>query len=117
MLEKRVPIPVAEAVKRVMKYAQRGEIEETILMESYGRVLGEDVVADHDVPYFNRSPYDGFAIRAEDTKEASQSNPIEFQVVGEIGAGSVFQGEVKAFEAVRIMTGARFQKDVMLLLC
>ncbi|WP_242144196.1 MULTISPECIES: gephyrin-like molybdotransferase Glp [unclassified Bacillus cereus group] len=106
MLEKRVPIPVAEAVKRVMKYAQRGEIEETILMESYGRVLGEDVVANHDVPHFNRSPYDGFAIRAEDTKEASQSNPIEFKVVGEIGAGSVFQGEVKAFEAVRIMTGA-----------
>ena len=106
MLEKRVPIPVAEAVERVMKYAQQGENEEVSIIESYGRVLGEDVVADHDVPHFDRSPYDGFAIRAEDTKEASQDHPIEFEVIGEIGAGSVFKEEVKAFEAVRIMTGA-----------
>ncbi|WP_000890812.1 molybdenum cofactor synthesis domain-containing protein, partial [Bacillus cereus] len=110
MLEKRVPIPVAEAVARVMKYAQQGEIETVSITESYGRILGEDVVADHDVPHFDRSPYDGFAIRAEDTKEASQNNPVEFEVVGEIGAGSVFTEEVKAFEAIRIMTGAAIPK-------
>ncbi|PFO85506.1 molybdopterin molybdotransferase MoeA [Bacillus cereus] len=110
MLEKRVPIPVAEAVARVMKYVQQGEIETVSITESYGRILGEDVVADHDVPHFDRSPYDGFAIRAEDTKEASQNNPVEFEVVGEIGAGSVFTEEVKAFEAIRIMTGAAIPK-------
>ncbi|WP_410984081.1 gephyrin-like molybdotransferase Glp [Bacillus cereus] len=110
MLEKRVPIPVAEAVARVMNYAQQGGIETVAITESYGRILGEDVVADHDVPHFDRSPYDGFAIRAEDTKEASQDHPIEFEVVGEIGAGSVFIDEVKAFEAVRIMTGAAIPK-------
>lgn len=49
MLEKRIPIPVAEAVARVMKYAHQGEIEEVSLIESYGRILGEDVIADHDV--------------------------------------------------------------------
>lgn len=106
MLEKRKPIPVAEAVARVMKYAHQGEIEKVSLIKSYGRTLGEDVVADHDVPHFNRSPYDGFAIRAEDTKEASSDNPIQFEVIGEIGAGFVFTEEVKAFQAVRIMTGA-----------
>ncbi|MCI0763789.1 gephyrin-like molybdotransferase Glp [Bacillus sp. TL12] len=110
MLEKRVPIPVAEAVEKVMKYARQGEIETVSITESYGRILGEDVVADHDVPHFDRSPYDGFAIRAEDTKDASQDHPIEFEVVGEIGAGSVFIDEVKAFEAVRIMTGAAIPK-------
>ncbi|MCW9129859.1 molybdopterin molybdotransferase MoeA [Bacillus paramycoides] len=106
MLEKRIPIPVVEAVARVMEYAHRGETEKVSLIESYGRILGEDVVADHDVPHFDRSPYDGFAIRAEDTKEASSSNPIQFEVIGEIGAGFVFTKEVKAFQAVRIMTGA-----------
>ncbi|HDX9640544.1 TPA: gephyrin-like molybdotransferase Glp [Bacillus mobilis] len=106
MLEKRIPIPVAEAVARVMEYAYQGEIEKISLIESYGRTLGEDVIADHDVPHFDRSPYDGFAIRAEDTKEASSSNPIQFEVIGEIGAGFVFTEEVKAFQAVRIMTGA-----------
>ncbi|MBJ8008376.1 MULTISPECIES: molybdopterin molybdotransferase MoeA [Bacillus cereus group] len=106
MLQKRILIPVAEAVTRVMEYARQGETEEVSLIESYGRILGEDVIADHDVPHFNRSPYDGFAIRAEDTKEASSSNPILFEVIGEIGAGFVFTEEVKAFQAVRIMTGA-----------
>ena len=106
MLDKRIPIPVAEAVARVMKYAYQGEMEKVSLIESYGRTLGEDVIADHDVPHFNRSPYDGFAIRAEDTKEASSSNPIQFEVIGEIGAGFVFTEEVKEFQAVRIMTGA-----------
>ncbi|MDM5156884.1 molybdopterin molybdotransferase MoeA [Bacillus sp. DX1.1] len=111
MLEKRFPIPVAEAVARVMKYAQQGKTEKVSIIESYGRILGEDVVADHDVPHFDRSPYDGFAIRAEDTKEASSNHPIEFEVIGEIGAGSVFTDEVKAFQAVRIMTGAAIPED------
>ncbi len=53
-------------------------------------MMSRIVIADHDVPHFNRSPYDGFAIRAEDTKEASSSNPILFEVIGEIGAGFVF---------------------------
>ncbi len=52
---------------------------------------------DHDVPHFDRSPYDGFAIRAEDTKEANQENAIEFEVIGEIGAGSVFLDAVGSF--------------------
>ena len=111
MLEKRVPIPVAEAVARVMEYAEQGETEKVSITESYGRILGEDVVADHDVPHFDRSPYDGFAIRAEGTKKASQNHPIEFEVIGEIGAGSVFTDEVKNFEAVRIMTGAAIPED------
>lgn len=40
MLEKRIPIPVAEAVARVMEYAYQGEIEKVSLIESYGRTLG-----------------------------------------------------------------------------
>lgn len=111
MVEKRVAIPVAEAVAKVMKYAWQGEIETVSIMDSYGRILGEDVVADHDVPHFDRSPYDGFAIRAEDTKEAASNHPIAFEVIREIGAGSVFRDEVKAFQAVRIMTGAAIPED------
>ncbi|MCR6785253.1 MULTISPECIES: molybdopterin molybdotransferase MoeA [Bacillus cereus group] len=111
MVEKRIPIQVAEAVERVMKYAKHGEVEEISITESYGRILGEDVVSDHDVPHFDRSPYDGFAIRAEDTKEATQENPVEFEVIGEIGAGSVFTEEVGSFQVVRIMTGAAIPKD------
>ncbi|BCC31807.1 molybdopterin molybdotransferase MoeA [Bacillus cereus] len=111
MVEKRIPIQVAEAVERVMEYAKIGEVEEVSITESYGRILGEDVISDHDVPHFDRSPYDGFAIRAEDTKEANQENAIEFEVIGEIGAGSVFTEKVGSFQAVRIMTGAAIPAD------
>ena len=45
MVEKRIPIQVAEAVERVMKYAKHGEVEEISITESYGRILGEDVVS------------------------------------------------------------------------
>ena len=50
MLAKRIPIPVAEAVARVMKYAHQGEIEKVSLIESYGRTL-EKIIADYDVPH------------------------------------------------------------------
>lgn len=107
MVEKRNPIKVEEALNRVLQYAKNGQIEYVTIEESYGRFLGEDLVATHDVPFFNRSPYDGYAIRSVDTVAASRNNPIEFKVVGEIGAGSVFEGVVCEKEAVRIMTGAQ----------
>ncbi|MEI4613443.1 gephyrin-like molybdotransferase Glp [Bacillus cereus] len=106
-MERRVPITVEEAVRKVMGFADKGLKELLPIELAYGRILAEDLVADHDVPSFNRSPYDGFAIRAEDTNLASYETPIVFEVVGEIGAGSLFHEKVGPFQAVRIMTGAQ----------
>ncbi|GLY10956.1 molybdopterin molybdotransferase MoeA [Pseudobacillus badius] len=106
-MEKRIPITVAEAVKKVMEAAGAGTKETIHIDQAYGRRLAEDVVAKHPVPPFNRSPYDGFAIRARDSETASRDHPLTFRVIGEIGAGEVFSGEVKEREAVRIMTGAQ----------
>ena len=90
MLAKRIPIPVAEAVARVMKYAYQGETEEVSLIESYGRTL-EKMLLQIVMSRILIALRTGFAIRAEDTKEASSSNPIQFEVIGEIGAGVVLQ--------------------------
>ncbi|PEX90646.1 molybdopterin molybdotransferase MoeA [Bacillus cereus] len=109
-MERRVPISVEEAVRNVMGFANNGLKELLPLELAYGRILAEDLVADHDVPSFNRSPYDGFAIRAEDTTLASYESPTTFEVVGEIGAGSIFHEELGPFQAVRIMTGAQIPK-------
>ncbi|SER78456.1 molybdopterin molybdotransferase [Gracilibacillus ureilyticus] len=106
MVEKRNPITVEDAIKRVMKYRKTGEIEYIDIKQANGRILASDIIADHDVPAFNRSPYDGYAIKSSDTSNASTDNPVVFRVVGHIGAGSVFQDTVKEKEAVRIMTGA-----------
>ncbi|EEL59893.1 molybdopterin molybdenumtransferase MoeA [Bacillus toyonensis] len=106
-MERRVPITVAEAIRKVMGFANNGLKELLPIELAYGRILAEDLVADHDVPSFNRSPYDGFAIRAEDTNLASYETSIVFEVMGEIGAGSLFHEKVGPFQAVRIMTGAQ----------
>jgi molybdopterin molybdotransferase len=111
MVERRKPIIVNEAIERVMRYKRSGSIEWVEIENSYGHFLGKDLIADHDVPFFDRSPYDGFAVRAEDTLEATRNNPMIFEVIGEIGAGSVFEGKVGKQQAVRIMTGAQIPTD------
>lgn len=54
------------------------------LTQAHGRFIAEAVRADHDVPAFDRSPYDGYAIRSIDSKEASAEHPVRFQVVGKL---------------------------------
>src|SRR5699024_12067404 len=63
-------------------------------------------LAEHDVPPFNRSAYDGYAIRAIDSTDATLEEPVTFRVIGEIGAGYVGEKPLGEGEAYRIMTGA-----------
>ena len=105
-MEQRKPISVAEAIERVIQHAQLLGEEIVGLYESYGRILTEPIIAVHDVPHFDRSPYDGFAIRSVDSAGATGDNRIKFSVVDYIGAGIVSNKTLTKNEAVRIMTGA-----------
>ncbi|WP_080847305.1 molybdopterin molybdotransferase MoeA [Cytobacillus gottheilii] len=118
MLEKRNPIQIADAVARVMKYEKKGEAENSSIYTSNGRYLADDIKATHDVPHFDRAPYDGFALRSVDTAQASQRHEIEFEVIDHIGAGHVTNKIPGAFQAVRIMTGAQMPEgcDAVLML-
>ncbi|MFT7617676.1 MAG: molybdopterin molybdotransferase [Planctomycetota bacterium] len=71
-----------------------------------GRVLAEDVTSRVNVPAFNRSAMDGFAVVAEDTFGATSYNPIELELCGESMPGNRKLEEVKRGQACRIMTGA-----------
>jgi molybdopterin molybdotransferase len=87
MVEIRKPIQVKEAVAKVIDCAKQGEIEYVGIEDCDGRYLAEPLTADHDVPPFDKSPYDGFALRSDDTKHASTDNPVQLEVIEEIGAG------------------------------
>lgn len=76
------------------------------LPEALGRVLRQDAVSDLDLPPFDRSRMDGYALRAADTAGASESNPAKLKEIGEAAAGHSFDGVVESGQAVRIMTGA-----------
>ncbi|OBR62374.1 molybdopterin molybdenumtransferase [Paenibacillus oryzae] len=106
MIELRTPITVSEAVERVMAHARELGAETVPLDESFGRIMAQPLKATHDVPPFDRSPYDGFAIRSEDSRGASGASRKAFTVIGHYGAGAVFEGELGPMQAVRIMTGA-----------
>jgi len=102
----RKPIPVKEAVQLVMEHCRELDFETVALDDAYGRILAEPIIAEHDVPPFDRSAYDGYAISAIDSKGASSERPVSFRVIGEIGAGHVGERALRTGEAYRIMTGA-----------
>ena len=99
-------IPVPEAIRIVVAETPRLPAETVALAEARGRVLAEDVVADTDLPPFDRALMDGYAVRAADTEGARAGAPVRLSIVGEAAAGAGWRGELGAGEAVRIMTGA-----------
>lgn len=111
MVEQRKPIPVSEAVQKVIEQAHPLGTETVPLEQSYNRILAEPIIAGHPVPPFDRSPYDGFAIISESSAGASGENRIQFNIVDHIGAGAVSEKSLSGNEAVRIMTGAPLPKN------
>lgn len=107
LLEKRTPIAVSEAVSRVMNFVGKPQIEQVSIEDCDGRYLGEDLIAKEDVPNFDRSAFDGFAIRTQGIDGATSDEPVILEVIEEIGAGDVPQQEVQEHQAARIMTGAQ----------
>jgi molybdopterin molybdotransferase len=95
-------IPVAEAIRIVKQQTSALPTESVSLAQARGRFLAQDIVADSDLPPFDRSQMDGYALRASD----AQNVPAKLRIVGESAAGRGWHHEVKAGEAVRIMTGA-----------
>lgn len=105
-VEKRTPIPVKDAIERVVKESFVMPTTTVALDESLGYILAQDIIATYDIPRFNKSPYDGFAIRSVDSQNASGEHRKTFRVIDHIGAGSVSDKTLAQGEAIRIMTGA-----------
>src|SRR5271165_7047514 len=70
------------------------------------RVLATSVVSDIDVPGFDRSTMDGYAVVADSTEGAAAYSPLPLTVIGDSMPGCPFAGSVANGEAVRVMTGA-----------
>lgn len=98
--------PVEDALEILKRNVRPVRVERVLLGDSPGRVLAEDMVAGMDSPPFNRSAMDGYAVKGENTFGASQTNPIYFDVIGEIDTGHPADMKVGDFQGVRIFTGA-----------
>jgi molybdopterin molybdotransferase len=97
-----------ETIEAVLAHAPSFALvdKETVaLAESLGRVLAEDVYSDVDIPDFNRSTMDGFAVRAASTFGASEANPAYLSIKGQIPMGVKPDFAIGPGEAARISTG------------
>ena len=77
------------------------------LKDGNSRILAQEIIVMVDVPPFNRSAMDGYAIIADDVSTTSESNPKYLEIVDEMGAGSISNHHLKLGEAIQIATGAQ----------
>lgn len=76
------------------------------LLDAHGCILSEDVVAPWDLPQFDNSSMDGYAVVAADLAGASEQAPVALPVLGDIPAGRPAAIAVQPGTAMRVMTGA-----------
>jgi len=99
-------LSVEEARERVLSYFHVLEAESVPILESLGRVLAGDVIAELDIPPHANTAMDGYAVLAADTEGASPESPKSLKVIGDLAAGYVTETKVTPGTAIRIMTGA-----------
>lgn len=99
-------IALEEALEILNKNTKALKSEVVSIKNSLKRVLYGDVKSKINNPPFNKSVFDGYAFKSEDSKGTSKENPIELKIVDEIFAGDFSETEIKHGEAIRIMTGA-----------
>ncbi len=98
------------ALEMLRSCVERLEEESVHLTQSLGRTLARDIVSVEDVPAFDKSAMDGYALRGADTFGAGPTDPVSIRVIGEVVQGDVGDLEVGPGEAVRVMTGGAFPK-------
>ena len=95
-------ISVDQALAIVLERIAPLGAETVALLRALNRVLAEDILADLDLPPFDRARMDGYAVRSSDAESAL----VRLRVIGEVAAGKTFDNEVQPGEAVKIFTGA-----------
>lgn len=107
------PIKIDEAWKQFSQQANIQVLgwEKIPIRACPGRVLAENIIANINVPHFNRSAMDGYAVRAKDTFGASTTNPIILNLVGNINLGQPYKLKLGEKETVKVSTGAAMPEN------
>lgn len=100
-------LSVVEARERILSQFQPVKTETVHLTEASQRILAEDIRAANDLPLFDNSSMDGFAVRAADLADAAPDSPPRLRVVADIPAGISPTITLEPGQAARIMTGAQ----------
>jgi len=99
-------LELEDALNRILATIQPLEHETVTITEAADRVLAEPILSPVDLPRFDNSAMDGYAVRAADLAAASAEKPAVLHVGGKVAAGGVFAGQVAAGSCVRVFTGS-----------
>lgn len=105
-------LPFATALERVVRNVSPLPPEAVLLGQALGRALADDVVAPSQLPPWDNSAMDGYAVRGDDVSGATEARPVVLAVIGVVHAGTRFDATVGSGEAVRIMTGGEVPAGV-----
>jgi molybdenum cofactor synthesis domain-containing protein len=108
MLKKFKYIPLEE-VHRLIREITGGKAGQEVIsvFHAYNRVLAEDITSDVNIPPVSISHFDGYAIRAEDSSEASIDSPVSLRVVGRSYLNEEYEGGINVGEAAYVSTGCK----------
>jgi len=99
-------LDIEQALNNILESILPLGAESVDIAEAGGRILAEEIRADSDVPFSDNSAMDGYAVRAEDIRGASDDNPARLTVLEDVPAGTVPTKTIVPGTASRIMTGA-----------
>jgi len=99
-------LELEEALARILDSLPDPTVDRVPLNTAAGRVLAETIVSSVDLPAFDNSSVDGFAVRAEETSAASHPHPVRLHLAGRVAAGQHFNGEIAPGQCIRIFTGS-----------
>lgn len=100
-------LSVNEAKKIILEFQKVGDPVVTGLAGAVGQILAKQVYSQTNLPIFDSSAMDGYALRSEETQTATTVCPVSFAIAEEIWAGKNPEREVQSGECARIMTGAK----------
>jgi len=95
-----------QALQLVLENVTPLGVERVPILDALGRVIAEEIRSPRDIPGFDNSAMDGYAVRAADVARASASNPARLRVLGTVAAGAMPATGVETGAAMRTMTGA-----------
>ena len=99
-------LELEQALEQILGAVPAPNVESIALGEGLGRVLTEPLLSPIDLPVFDNSAMDGYAVRAADVAAARVDAPVRLKVIGRVAAGDSFCGEIASGSCVRLFTGS-----------
>jgi molybdopterin molybdotransferase len=104
--QNRAMLELEQALQHIVTRIPPPVWETLPIAQAHGRFVGETIVARVDLPGFDSSAMDGYAVRADDVRGARADSPVRLRLAGQVPAGEMFAGGLSPAACIRVFTGS-----------